>query len=109
MSDKGWFLVRWKSVDKAYTLHETDYKDPPAILTGISAQSDLAIMQKRAVAEHLPAVVATQDWGGRRRQSSVGFDQHNLNLTGNKAMTLLNARADGHSVPTVFQRMSDDS
>lgn len=32
MSDKGGYLCRWKYIDKAYSLHESDYKDPPAIL-----------------------------------------------------------------------------
>lgn len=109
MSDKGGFLARWKSVDKAYTLHETDYKDPPAILiptSGLFLSGNTLNQHRQPL---LDAVVAMSELGGVKDCSSVGFDQHNLNLTGNKAMTLLNARADGHSVPTVFQRMNDDS
>ena len=34
---------------------------------------------------------------------AIGFDQHNLLVTGGVAMTLLNARADGHSVPVVVK------
>ena len=36
-------------------------------------------------------------------EEAIGFDQHNLLVTGGVAMTLLNARADGHSVPVVVK------
>ena len=32
----------------------------------------------------------------------IGFDQHNLLVTGDVTMALLNARPDGHSVPVAF-------
>lgn len=32
MTDKGGHHTRWKLIDKAYTIHESDYKDPPVIL-----------------------------------------------------------------------------
>lgn len=32
LTDKGGHHTRWKLIDKAYTIHESDYKDPPTIL-----------------------------------------------------------------------------
>jgi len=32
MTDQGGQMCRWKLINKAYTLHRNDYKDPPAIL-----------------------------------------------------------------------------
>ena len=46
------------------------------------------------------------EFGGAARTSlsAIGFDQHNLVVTGSISMTLLNARSDGHSVPVVFAK-----
>ena len=41
------------------------------------------------------------------RGGCIGFDQHNLLVTGKKAMSILNARSDGHSVPVVLIRRSE--
>lgn len=46
---------------------------------------------------------------GGQKQSSVGFDMHNLLSTGNVAKTILAGRTDGHSIPTVFQEVSNDT
>lgn len=32
MTDKASHMCRWKFTDKAYSLHESDYKEPPVIL-----------------------------------------------------------------------------